>query len=361
LLNLKTLAKIALSVLVLFTWVPAASAWSWPVQGPVLQPFAYDEEHPYDAGQHRGMDIGADAAGEEVVAPAAGTIAFAGTVPTSGKAVTIETPDGYAVTLTHLGSLLVAKGGTVAEGDPVGTVGPSGAPEVAGPYVHLGIRVAADPNGYVDPLDLLPAPTAEDPPTDSGSTSSQPSTSGGSAVAPASASTPAAPASAPPARETERPSRSSGGRVSRRRAGRAPASGAKVQRARPVQRPAVQPAAAASGVRVRTAKPHRSASPPAYALRRGVVEVAAPAEPTGLGAGHELRPSVSDAQPPRRRRPRTDPVALPLVCNGAAALVALAAAFAAASGRRRRRDGRSSANAPVLELPRRVFEHRRAA
>ena len=50
----------------------AAQAWSWPVHGPVLQPFAYDEAHPYAAGQHRGIDIGADAAGEQVVAPAAG-------------------------------------------------------------------------------------------------------------------------------------------------------------------------------------------------------------------------------------------------------------------------------------------------
>ena len=126
------------------------------MQGPVLQPFSYDEAHPYAAGQHRGIDIGADAAGETVVAPAAGTVSFAGTVPTNGKSVTIETADGYSVTLTHLGSIAVAKGAAVAEQDAVGTVGPSGTPEVDGPYVHLGIRVTADPNGYVDPLGLLP-------------------------------------------------------------------------------------------------------------------------------------------------------------------------------------------------------------
>ena len=126
------------------------------MQGPVLQPFAYDEAHPYASGQHRGVDIGADSAGETVVAPAAGTVSFAGTVPTNGKSVTIETADGYSVTLTHLGSIGVVKGAAVAEQDAVGTVGPSGTPEVDGPYVHLGIRVTADPNGYVDPLGLLP-------------------------------------------------------------------------------------------------------------------------------------------------------------------------------------------------------------
>ena len=42
------------------------------MHGPVLHPFAYDEAHPYAAGQHRGVDIGADTAGETVVAPADG-------------------------------------------------------------------------------------------------------------------------------------------------------------------------------------------------------------------------------------------------------------------------------------------------
>jgi murein DD-endopeptidase MepM/ murein hydrolase activator NlpD len=119
---------VALVALVFLVWAPAAHAWSWPLQGPVLQPFAYDEAHPYAAGQHRGIDIGADAAGERVVAPAAGTVSFAGSVPTSGESVTIETPDGYSVTLTHLGSIVVSKGASVAEGDAVGTTGPSGTP-----------------------------------------------------------------------------------------------------------------------------------------------------------------------------------------------------------------------------------------
>ena len=162
------------------------------MQGPVVQPFSYDEAHPYASGQHRGIDIGADAAGETVVAPAAGTVSFAGTVPTNGKTVTIETADGYSVTLTHLGSIAVTKGATVAEQDAVGTIGPSGTPEVDGPYVHLGIRVTADPNGYVDPLGLLP-PAPGDAATETGTTASQPASSGASAAAPASKPAPPAP------------------------------------------------------------------------------------------------------------------------------------------------------------------------
>ena len=91
-----------------------------------------------------------------MLAPASGVVSFAGTVPTSGKSVTIDTADGLSVTLTHLGSIAVAKGGAVTEGMVIGTVGPSGTPELDVPYVHLGIRNAADPQGYLDPLLFLP-------------------------------------------------------------------------------------------------------------------------------------------------------------------------------------------------------------
>jgi hypothetical protein len=152
LLRLTTIAAVFL------VWVPVAQAWSWPVQGPVLQPFSYDEAHPYDSGQHRGVDIGATASGDPVVAPAGGTVSFAGFVPSSGLSLTIETVDGYSVTLTHLGTVGIAEGATVSEGDTVASVGPSGTPEQTVPYVHLGVRLTADSLGYIDPLGLLPAP-----------------------------------------------------------------------------------------------------------------------------------------------------------------------------------------------------------
>src|SRR6266851_1335411 len=117
-------------VLLLVLWVPSAEAWTWPVTGPVLQGFSFDPAHPYAGGQHRGIDVGAPAGGGPVLAPAAGVVSFAGTVPTSGKSLTIDTPDGLSVTLTHLGSLAVSRDAAVVEGAVVGTVGPSGTPEV---------------------------------------------------------------------------------------------------------------------------------------------------------------------------------------------------------------------------------------
>src|SRR5690348_6181946 len=144
------------AVLAALLVAPVARAWTWPVAGPVLQPFSFDPAHPYAAGEHRGVDIGASA-GEAVLAPAAGTVTFSGTAPASGRTITITTADGLAVTLTHLGSASVTAGTTVAEGDAVATVGPSGDAEVAEPYLHLGIRVAAEAQGYRDPLAFLPA------------------------------------------------------------------------------------------------------------------------------------------------------------------------------------------------------------
>jgi hypothetical protein len=135
-------------VLVLLVVVPGARAWTWPGDGQVLRSFVFDPAHPYAGGQHRGVAVGA-APGTPVAASAGGTVTFAGSVPGSGAAVAIRTPDGYSVTLVHLGSVAVARGATVAEGDVIGSVGADG-------YVHLGVRVASDPNGYVDPLGFLP-------------------------------------------------------------------------------------------------------------------------------------------------------------------------------------------------------------
>ena len=151
-----------LPVLIAFqAGAPPALAWTWPVDGPVLQAFVFGDD-PYAAGQHRGIDVAAEA-GAPVRAPAAGTVTFAGTVPGGGRTVTIQTADGYSVTLVHLGSIGTARGVAVVEGAAVASVGPSGDAEHDGPYVHVGVRRSADPNGYVDPLELLPSRPAAQP------------------------------------------------------------------------------------------------------------------------------------------------------------------------------------------------------
>jgi len=256
-----------LCALVLVAVIPCVGAWTWPVRGPVLQTFSFDPAHPYAAGEHRGIAIGAGS-GTPVVAPASGTVTFAGSVPTNGRSVTILTPSGLAVSLTHLGSIAVAQNAGVAEGDLVGTVGPSGTPELDVPYVHLGIRQASNDQGYLDPLGFLPVvatpPQAPAPPAP--------------APAPAPAPPPAVAAPQPAAQPAAQPSP-------------APVSAPAPQLA-PVSAPAPAPAAAsdargqpAPGVTVaapRTAEAGIAvhAPPQAPATARASARVVAPAPMT---------------------------------------------------------------------------------
>ena len=150
-----------LLLIVMLVFAPAAEAWTWPLGGAVLQPFAFDPAHPYAAGQHRVVDIAGEL-GEIVHAPATGVVSFAGSVTESGRVVTIETADGWSVTLTRLGSITVKKGATVAEGDGVGTIGPPAEPGQSEPYLQLGVRATGDEEGYVDPVGLLPPRVAAD-------------------------------------------------------------------------------------------------------------------------------------------------------------------------------------------------------
>jgi hypothetical protein len=176
-----------------------AGAWSWPAGGEVLRPFTLGAD-AYAAGQHRGIDVsGPD--GSPVRAPASGVVTFAGSLPTYGRGVTILTDDGYSVTLVHLGAIGVSQGATVSEGDPVGTMGSSGTPEQAVPSVHLGIRHAADEQGYVDPLGLLPERPAAPVSVTEPSPAPEPVTPAVQvgASAPPPSSTPASPSSPPAA------------------------------------------------------------------------------------------------------------------------------------------------------------------
>ena len=250
------------AVLAALLFAPAGEAWTWPAAGAVLQPFLFDPAHPYAAGQHRGVDVGGEP-GAAVLAPAAGSVTFAGTVPSSGKSVTITTADGYAVTLTHLGAIAVARDAAVAEGDVIGAIGPSGDSEVAQPYVHLGIRTAADAQGYLDPLTFLPArvsaPAGLVPPV---------------VVDPPAASVPVPASSADPAPIAE------------------PAASAEAA-PEPVTVPAAQPVAEALPAEQAPAgpEPAAAAQPPVSAAAPVAPPVAA-AEPVHGAAGVLVRPTA---------------------------------------------------------------------
>src|SRR5918995_3442905 len=142
--------RVLLAAVAALVFVPGAQGWTWPSDGSVLRPFVLGDD-PYAGGQHRGVDIGGEL-GADVRAPASGPVSFAGAVPGGGKTITIQTADGYAVTLLQLAQILVVRGQVVGGGDVVARVGPGGDAITADPHVHLGVRVASDPNAYLDPL-----------------------------------------------------------------------------------------------------------------------------------------------------------------------------------------------------------------
>jgi hypothetical protein len=285
-------------------FVPAAAAWTWPAAGDVVQQYSFDPAHPYAAGQHRGIDVAGDR-GSTVAAPAAGSVTFAGSVPSSGLSVTITTADGYAVTLTHLGTLLVARGAAVDEGDAVGTIGPSGDAEVAVPYVHLGIRIAADEQGYVDPLGLLPPRGAPAPaPT---SVPAPPASPAASAPAPQptpESVTPAAPDPTPDAglpADPPAPAAATAEPVTAQ-TGAAPSPVAAARRSHADRhQPAVSSKPSASPAPAATRRPVRASIAPAVHPARVVHRVATPARPAIVHPAAARHPAAHLAAPPARR------------------------------------------------------------
>lgn len=123
------------------------TAYSPPVEGPVVRPFAAPSS-PWGPG-HRGVDF-AVRPHEPVRAMASGVVAFAG--PVVGAVwVGLDHPDGIRTTYGPFGDLVVAAGDRVGPGQTLGTVAPTGAHGVAG-LLHVGARRG---DTYLDPLSLV--------------------------------------------------------------------------------------------------------------------------------------------------------------------------------------------------------------
>ncbi|MBA3475818.1 MAG: M23 family metallopeptidase, partial [Actinobacteria bacterium] len=313
---------ILLIILSALLTAPAARAWSWPATGPVLRPFSLGA-NTYAGGQHRGVDIGAEL-GSPVLAPAAGAVSFVGSIPGGGRAVTIQT-EVYAVTLLQLGSTSILRGSVVAEGSVVGVVGESADGVTSAPHVHLGVRVAADPDGYIDPLGLLPPrPVAAPAPAPTPAAAPAPAT----VPAPAPATVPAAPAPAPEPASAAAPAPASAPAFAGAPAP-APASAlAPAPALAPDPAPAAAPTPARSSVAARPAQVARpSIAPPLPAAPRAgtAADLKAPAqspleEPPSVPRPKALseRPA---AHPPARpvvvKRTLSQPAARQPVASGA--------------------------------------------
>jgi len=128
-----------------------------PVHGQITRGFDYAGD-PFAAGHHRGIDLAA-APGTPVRAACSGRVTFAGRAGANGRAVTIRC-GRWSVTQLPLHEPAVRAGQRVAAGTPLGPAAP--ARGHAG--LHLGVRRASDPLGYVDPAPLLHAEPRPAPP-----------------------------------------------------------------------------------------------------------------------------------------------------------------------------------------------------
>ena len=147
------LAGVALGTLLGGVPAPVATAQprppspaGWPLAGRPVVIRSFDApDHDYGPG-HRGVDLAARA-GEPVLAAAAGTVAFAGSV--GGRGVVSIDHDDMRTTYEPV-SPQVTTGQRVGLGQPIGRV--SGGGHCSGRCLHWGLRQGVS---YLDPLLLL--------------------------------------------------------------------------------------------------------------------------------------------------------------------------------------------------------------
>ncbi|MBW9092888.1 M23 family metallopeptidase [Microbacterium jejuense] len=128
------------------TAVASETGWVWPAHPVRVERGFVAPPHAYGPG-HRGIDL-RPLEGGDVVAPAAGVIAFSG--PVAGRGiVTIDHGDGLVTTLEPIDTTLTA-GTPVGSGESVGSVALGGHVEPG--VFHFGVRRDGE---YINPLLLL--------------------------------------------------------------------------------------------------------------------------------------------------------------------------------------------------------------
>ena len=128
-------------------WAPAAPYTS-PVAPVRVLELARIPVHDWLPG-HRGVDLAAEP-GTVVVAPAAGTVTFAGVV-VDRAVVAVTHADGARSSLEPVDAT-VEEGALVVAGQPLGTVSETPGHCAPAACVHWGVRVG---ERYIDPLDVL--------------------------------------------------------------------------------------------------------------------------------------------------------------------------------------------------------------
>jgi murein DD-endopeptidase MepM/ murein hydrolase activator NlpD len=114
------------------------------------------------ASGHMGLDFAAPR-GTPILAPAHGTVIFAGWQGAYGRLVEIDHGFGVTTRYAHLTSISVQEGQEVGTSDTIGQVGTTG--RSTGPHLHYEVRVdgtAEDPENYLKAGDNVFAVTNKD-------------------------------------------------------------------------------------------------------------------------------------------------------------------------------------------------------
>jgi murein DD-endopeptidase MepM/ murein hydrolase activator NlpD len=116
----------------------------WPVLGRITSPFGDTRISNSSGGTrpHMGLDIGAPI-GTPVIAPAHGTVVFAGRESEYGRLISIDHGHGFATRYGHLRAIHVKTGERVRMGQTIGSVGTSGSS--TGPHLHYEVRIHGKP------------------------------------------------------------------------------------------------------------------------------------------------------------------------------------------------------------------------
>jgi len=177
--------------------LPGAAGAGWPLAQDARVSLGFGARYATQGGTdaiHRGADVAAGE-GERVLAPLAGKVTFAGSVPAAGggtmRAVTIETAQGL-ITLMPLARLDVTRGAELGEGDGVGVIAATGDASSGETHLHVGARRG---DLYVDPLGLIAPPVPQ--PAEQPESQPEPQPTAAAEGAPAGA-----PASAQPGEST---------------------------------------------------------------------------------------------------------------------------------------------------------------
>lgn len=122
----------------------------WPSRGWVTSGFGY-RSSPFTSASsfHEGIDI-SNNVGTPVVAPADGTVVYAGDREGYGKVLVISHGYGLMTRYGHLAEYSVQVGDTVTRGQHIGSVGRTG--RTTGPHLHYEVRVnniPQDPTQYI--------------------------------------------------------------------------------------------------------------------------------------------------------------------------------------------------------------------